>query len=398
MPRSAAFCYDGSAIEGILKRTLSEYPERKVKNLHRVNEICATYASSSWRATIPGGGIRSIGFVGAFGGAFFLKNVLVTGGAGYIGSHACKLLVSRGFVPVTFDNLVTGWGSAVKFGPFVQGDLLDRDALDAALAKYEPIAVMHFAALSQVEEATHEPGRYWHNNVMGSLNLVESMLKADCKHIVFSSTCATYGDQDGVILDEQSAQKPLNAYGASKRAVEDILRDFGVSHGLEAVIFRYFNVAGADVEAEIGEWHQPETHLIPVMIEAAAGARDALTINGTDYPTPDGTCVRDYVHVMDLVIAHIQGLEWLLKGNGSRVFNLGTGTGFSVREVIAGCRAATGRVVPHSFGPRRAGDAAALVSGSRRASEELGWTPERSTLQQIIADAWRWYQTGGYSR
>lgn len=326
-----------------------------------------------------------------------MKHVLVTGGAGYIGSHACKALSQQGYVPVTFDSLVTGWASAVMFGPFVQGDLLDRDALDAAFVKYAPIAVMHFAALSQVGEATREPGRYWRNNVLGSLNLVEAMAAADCKHMVFSSTCATYGDQDGVVLDEESAQLPLNAYGASKRAVEEILRDFGVSHGIEAVVFRYFNVAGADVEVEVGEWHQPETHLIPVMIEAAAGKRDALTIYGTDYPTPDGTCVRDYVHVIDLVDAHIKGLEWLLEGKGSRVFNLGTGKGFSVKEVIAECKAATGHDVPHSFGPRRAGDAAALVSGSRRAAEELGWKPQRSTLQHMIADAWRWYQTGGYS-
>ena len=323
--------------------------------------------------------------------------VLVTGGAGYIGSHACKLLAQQGYVPVAFDSLVTGWARAVKYGPLVQGDLMDRTALDAVFAEYEPVAVMHFAALSQVGEATREPGKYWRNNVLGSLNLVEAMIEADCKNLVFSSTCATYGDQDGVVLDEHSGQKPLNAYGASKRAVEEILRDFGTSHGLESVIFRYFNVAGADVDGEIGEWHQPETHLIPVMIEAAAGARGALTIYGTDYATPDGTCVRDYVHVMDLVDAHLKGLEWLLEGKGSRAFNLGTGTGFSVKEVIAECKTATGHEVPHSIGPRRAGDAAALVSGSRRAVEELGWTPERSTLQDMIADAWRWYKTGGYS-
>jgi len=326
-----------------------------------------------------------------------MKHVLVTGGAGYIGSHACKLLAQQGYVPVAFDSLVTGWASAVKFGPLVQGDLLDRDALDAVLAEYAPIAVMHFAALSQIGEAEREPGRYWRNNVLGSLNLVEAMIAADCKKLVFSSTCATYGDQDGVVLDELSSQKPLNAYGGSKQAVEGILRDFGVSDGLEAVVFRYFNVAGADVDAEIGEWHQPETHLIPVMIEAAAGARGALTIYGTDYATPDGTCVRDYVHVMDLVDAHLKGLEWLFEGKGSRAFNLGTGTGFSVKEVIAECKAATGHDVPHSIGPRRAGDAATLVSGSRRAIEELGWTPERSTLRDMIADAWRWYRTGGYS-
>lgn len=327
-----------------------------------------------------------------------MKHVLVTGGAGYIGSHACKLLSQQGYIPVAFDSLVTGWASAVKFGPLLRGDLLDREALNAAFAKYEPVAVMHFAALSQVGEATLEPGRYWRNNVLGSLNLIEAMVEACCKRIVFSSTCATYGDQDGVVLDEQSSQMPLNAYGASKRAVEEILRDFSVSHGVDAVVFRYFNVAGADVEAEIGEWHQPETHLIPVMIEAVAGRREALTIYGTDYPTPDGTCVRDYVHVMDLVDAHIKGMDWLLDGKGSRVFNLGTGTGFSVKEVISACKAVTGRDVPHSFGLRRAGDAASLVSGSRRAAEELGWLPERSTLRYMIADAWRWFQTGGYSR
>lgn len=326
-----------------------------------------------------------------------MKHVLVTGGAGYIGSHACKLLALHGFAPVTFDNLITGWDSAVKFGPFMRGDLLDRNALDAAFARYKPVAVMHFAALSQVGEATDQPGRYWRNNVLGSLNLVEAMVEAKCKNMIFSSTCATYGEQDGVVLDEQCHQAPINAYGASKRAVEEILSAFSVAHGLESVVFRYFNVAGADSEAEVGEWHQPETHLIPVMLEAVAGKRDALTIFGTDYPTPDGTCVRDYVHVMDLVDAHISGLKWLLSGKSSRVFNLGTGAGFSVKEVIAACEVVTGRAVPHSFGPRRAGDAASLVSGSIRASKELGWTPKLSTLHHMIADAWRWYQSGGYS-
>nr|WP_330166034.1 UDP-glucose 4-epimerase GalE [Martelella mediterranea] len=298
---------------------------------------------------------------------------------------------------MTFDNLITGWAEAVKFGPFVQGDLLDREALDAAFVEYQPVAVMHFAALSQVGEASREPGRYWRNNVLGSLNLFEAMVDAGCKHIVFSSTCATYGDQDGVVLDEQSGQIPLNAYGSSKRAVEEVLRDFRLSHGLNAVVFRYFNVAGADPDAEIGEWHQPETHLIPLIIQAAAGKRDALTVFGTDYPTPDGTCVRDYVHVMDLVDAHIKGLELMLEGNVNRVFNLGTGSGFSVKEVIAECEAATGLQVPHRLGPRRAGDSAMLVSGSRRAEVELGWIPQRSTLRHMIEDAWRWYQTNGYS-
>ena len=324
------------------------------------------------------------------------RTILVTGGAGYIGSHACKVLAQRGFTPVTFDNLVTGWERAVKFGPFVLGDLLDRSALDAVFAQYQPLAVMHFAALSQVGEATQQPGRYWRNNVLGSLNLVEAMVDAGCTRMVFSSTCAVHGDQDGVMLNEQSPQMPLNAYGASKRAVENILRDFGASHGLEAVIFRYFNVAGADPEGDVGEWHQPETHLIPVMIDAAQGRRPALTVYGTDYPTPDGTCIRDYVHVMDLIDAHMKGLSWLLQGRGSAVFNLGTGTGFSVREVIAACEAATGQPVPHRVGPRRAGDATLLVSGSTCAEQELGWQPNRSTLEHMIGDAWRWYEAGGH--
>lgn len=323
--------------------------------------------------------------------------ILVTGGAGYIGSHACKALMKQGFTPVTFDNLSTGWEQAVKFGPFVQGDLLDRSALDVAFATYHPEAVMHFAALSQVGEATRDPGRYWRNNVGGSLNLIEAMLAHQCRNIVFSSTCAIYGEQDGVLLDENSTPQPLNAYGASKLAVEHLLRDFGNSHGLQSVIFRYFNVAGTDPEGEIGEWHQPETHLIPVMIESANGVRDALTIHGTDYPTEDGTCIRDYVHVSDLIDAHIRGLQWLQTGRGSRVFNLGTGRGFSVLEVLEACARVTGSEVPYKKGMRRFGDAVTLISGSDRAIEELGWRAEHSNLEEMITDAFRWYQGVGYS-
>ena len=326
------------------------------------------------------------------------NHVLVTGGAGYIGAHACKALRRAGYVPVTFDNLVTGWQDAVKFGPFEQGDLMDRSRLDEVFAKYAPVAVMHFAALSQVGESMSQPGRYWHNNVGGSLNLIEAAVDAACMNFVFSSTCATYGDQDNVVLDENSAQYPINAYGASKRAIEDILRDFEAAHGLRNVIFRYFNVAGADPEAEVGEFHQPETHLIPLMLDAIDGKRDALTIFGTDYDTPDGTCIRDYVHVCDLVDAHVLGLKWLQDGKGSRVFNLGTGTGFSVREVIDQSRAVTNRAVPFNEGARRAGDATKLVSGSTRAVAELGWQPDRSNLNTMIADAWRWHQTGHFDK
>ena len=226
---------------------------------------------------------------------------------------------------------------------------------------------------------------------------IEATVAAGCKHFVFSSTCATYGDQDNVVLDENSAQHPINAYGASKRAIEDILRDFEAAYGLQSVIFRYFNVAGADPEGEVGEFHQPETHLIPLMLDAIDGKRDALTIFGTDYDTPDGTCIRDYVHVCDLVDAHVLGLNWLREDKGSRVFNLGTGTGFSVREVVEHSREVTNRAVPMTEGDRRPGDCTKLVSGSVRAETELGWRPTRSTLQQMITDAWRWHQTGHYS-
>ncbi|MGB3246133.1 MAG: UDP-glucose 4-epimerase GalE [Sulfitobacter sp.] len=327
-----------------------------------------------------------------------MSNVLVTGGAGYIGSHACKSLKALGFTPVTFDNLETGWRDAVKFGPFEQGDLLDIARIGQVFETYEPIAVLHFAALSQVGESMSQPGKYWRNNVGGSLNLIEAAVAAGCDKFVFSSTCATYGDQDNVVLDEDSPQYPINAYGASKRAIEDILRDFEASNGLRHVIFRYFNVAGADPDAEVGEFHQPETHLIPLMLDAIDGKRDALTIFGTDYDTPDGTCIRDYVHVCDLVDAHVLGLKWLVEGKESRVFNLGTGSGFSVREVIDHSRDVTNQTVPFTEGPRRAGDCTKLVSGSTRAVSELGWKPERSTLKQMITDAWRWHQSGHYDK
>jgi len=327
-----------------------------------------------------------------------LTNVLVTGGAGYIGSHACKALSRAGYTPVTYDNLSTGWEDAVKFGPFEQGCLTDRARLDQIFAAYQPQAVMHFAALSQVGESMREPGLYWHNNVAGSLSLVQAAVAAGCLDVVFSSTCATYGDQDNVLLDEGCAQHPINAYGASKRAIEDMLRDFEAAHSLRHVIFRYFNVAGADPDTEVGEFHQPETHLIPLMLDAIDGKRDALTIFGTDYDTPDGTCIRDYVHVCDLVEAHVLGLKWLEEGRESRVFNLGTGTGFSVREVIEQSAAVTNRAVPIVEGPRRPGDCTRLVSGSTRAEADLGWRPTRSTLAQMIGDAWRWHQSGHYAK
>jgi UDP-glucose 4-epimerase len=324
------------------------------------------------------------------------SHVIVTGGAGYIGAHACKVLKAQGFTPVTFDNLSTGWRGAVKFGPLEQGDLLDRTRLDQVFAVYRPVAVMHFAALSQVGESMADPGRYWRENVVGALNLIEATIAAECRHFVFSSTCATYGEKDEVTLTEDTPQEPISAYGGSKLAIEGMLRDFSARDDLESVIFRYFNVAGADPEAEVGECHQPETHLIPLMLEAIDGKRAALTVYGTDYDTPDGTCIRDYVHVMDLIEAHVLGLKWLDEGRGSAVFNLGTGSGFSVREVIEAGRTVTNRVVPVTEGARRPGDCTKLVSGSQRAEEGLGWKPHRSTLDQMIADAWRWHQGPGF--
>jgi UDP-glucose 4-epimerase len=331
-------------------------------------------------------------------GAGMDKHVLVTGGAGYIGSHACKVLSEAGFVPVAFDNLSTGWEQAVQFGPFARGDLMDRASIDRAFSQYRPVAVMHFAALSLVGESMKDPGRYWRENVNGALNLVEAAVAAGCLNFVFSSTCATYGDQDGVLLDEETEQHPINSYGASKKAIEEILKNFGDAHGLQHVIFRYFNVAGADPAAMIGEQHRPETHLIPLMLDAIEGRRPALTVFGQDYPTPDGTCIRDYVHVMDLADAHVKGLGWLLDAKGPRQFNLGTGKGFSVSQVIEASAAVTNRPVPIIEGPRRPGDAAALVSGSSRAKAELGWEPTRSTLPQMIRDALAWSHKPGFTR
>ncbi|MCK0150182.1 UDP-glucose 4-epimerase GalE [Marivita sp. S6314] len=324
--------------------------------------------------------------------------VLVTGGAGYIGSHACKALSKTGHTPITFDNLSTGWRDAVQFGPFFEGDLTDKSSIERAFAEHRPDAVLHFAALSRVDEAMAKPELYWRNNVLGSLNLFEAAVQHDCLDLVFSSTCATFGDQDNVILDENTPQHPINAYGASKQAVERMLQDFEATHGLRNVIFRYFNVAGADPDAEVGEFHRPETHLIPIVLDTVAGERDQVTIYGTDYPTPDGTCVRDYVHVSDLVDAHLLGLQWLKDGKGSRAFNLGTGSGFSVREVIHSANRVTNREVPTAIGDRRPGDAIKLVSGSKRAEDELKWTPQKSTMPQMIEDAWRWHQVADYRK
>lgn len=322
------------------------------------------------------------------------QKILVTGGAGYIGSHACKALDKAGFVPVVYDNLSTGWRDAVKFGPFEKGDLLDNARLAEVFETHKPIAVMHFGALSNVGESVKEPELYHRNNVHGSQTLLAEMKKAGCNQIVFSSTCATYGEQDGVTLDEQCAQDPINPYGSSKLDIEKSIR--ADNPDLRSVIFRYFNVAGADPDANVGEFHRPETHLIPLVLDAIIGRRAALTIFGEDYPTADGTAVRDYVHVTDLVDAHILGLKWLLDGKDSEIFNLGTGHGFSVKEVITSAQETVNKPVPHEIGPRREGDCSVLVSGSTKAEQILGWKPKRSDMATMIKDAWRWHQIGDY--
>ncbi len=324
-------------------------------------------------------------------------HVLVTGGAGYIGSHACRALAAAGYTPVTYDNLSTGREGAVQWGPLETGDLSDGDRLAEVFAVHKPAAVMHFAAAIEVGESVTDPGKYWRNNFLGSLTLAETMIEARCLNLVFSSTCAVYDGSSGDDLTENSPIGPINAYGGSKRATEMMLADFGAAHGLNTTIFRYFNVAGAAQGAGIGQRHDANaTHIIPRLLMALAGGAGHMTINGDDYPTHDGTCVRDYIHVEDLVAAHIAGLERLLNGETGETYNLGTGRGASVREVIE----AAGDVVGHppqiQIGPRRDGDAVRLVSGSEKAAADLGWTPSSSDLETILADAWAWHQTRGW--
>lgn len=320
------------------------------------------------------------------------RNVLVTGGAGYIGSHACKALSKARFHPITYDNLVHGHDWAVKWGPLEVGDILDAPRLNEVLAKYEPVAVMHFAAYAYVGDSVKNPGKYYHNNVFGSLSLIEAMIRHGVKRIVFSSTCATYGVPDKLPITEETPQNPINPYGASKLMVERILKDFAVAQGLDWTALRYFNAAGADPDGEIGEDHDPETHLIPLVLAAASGRGPEVTILGNDYPSADGTCLRDYVHVSDLAGAHVLALNRLLAGTGSEVFNLGNERGISVRAVIESAERITGLKVPVTVGRRRPGDPAALVSNATKARDVLGWEPKLTELDEIIRTAWVWEQ------
>lgn len=327
------------------------------------------------------------------------KSILVTGGAGYIGSHTCKVLAQAGYTPVTLDNLVYGHPWAVRFGPFVQADLLDRAALDRAFDEYRPSAVLHFAAFTYVGESVTDPGKYYRNNAAGTLTLLEAMRDHGCKRMVFSSSCAVYGLPQALPLTEGHPQAPMNPYGVSKAMSERMMADFGLAHGLRSVCLRYFNAAGADPGGGLGEDHDPETHLIPLAVEAALGKRPPLQVFGSDYPTPDGTAVRDYVHVLDLAQAHVAALRYLESGeaNGASpcsAFNLGTGRGASVAEVLAAVAAVSGRAVPHTMGPRRAGDPPMLVAQAELAEKVLGWRPAYADVLEIIRTAWDWHATG----
>jgi len=321
-----------------------------------------------------------------------MQNILVTGGAGYIGSHACKALSKAGYRPIAYDNLSFGHEWAAKWGPLERGDILDRSRLDEVLAQYDPIAVMHFAAFTYVGESVADPGKYYRNNVAGSLTLLEAMRDRNIDTIIFSSTCATYGVPDTVPISEDAPQRPINPYGASKLMVERMIQDFAVAHKLKFAMLRYFNASGADPDNQIGEDHNPETHLIPLALDAAAGRRPNLTVFGSDYDTPDGTCVRDYIHVTDLAGAHICALEALKGGRPSGAYNLGNGLGASVSEVIETAERVTGLPIPIVRGERRPGDPAKLITDSSKAHQELGWVPAITDLGQIIATAWAWHQ------
>ncbi len=313
--------------------------------------------------------------------------ILVTGGAGYIGSHACKALAQEGFTPIAFDNLVLGHRDAVRWGPLVEADIRDEDALAETIRKYAVEAVIHFAAFAYVGESVDAPAKYYRNNVGGTLSLLDACRSASVDKLVFSSSCATYGVPDVLPITESAPQRPINPYGRTKLVVEQVLEDYAHAYGSRHVALRYFNAAGADPDGEIGERHDPETHLIPLALLAAAGRREALEVFGDDYDTPDGTCVRDYIHVTDLARAHVLALRHLLDGGDSLALNLGSGSGSSIREVIGAVAQVTGRRVPHVIKPRRPGDPPVLYADPRLAKERLGFETEMSDLHTIVGTA-----------
>jgi UDP-glucose 4-epimerase len=324
-----------------------------------------------------------------------MSKILVVGGAGYIGSHAVLALKAQGFEPLVLDNLVYGHRELVEEVlqvPLVVGDTQDRALLDDLFRREAIAAVMHFAAFTYVGESVTDPARYYRNNVYGTLTLLEAMQTADIQRFVFSSTCAIYGTPVTLPIPEDHSQSPINPYGRTKWMVEHILSDFHQAYGLESVAFRYFNAAGADPEGRLGEDHNPETHLIPLVLQTALGQRAAIQIYGTDYETPDGTCIRDYIHVSDLADAHVLGLDYLLSGGKSCAINLGNGQGFSVREIIQGAERVTGCTIPTQEVARRPGDPPILVGSSEKARQLLGWTPRYTELETILAHAWGWHQ------
>lgn len=321
--------------------------------------------------------------------------ILVTGGAGYIGSHAVLALQQAGYHVIVLDNLVYGHrdiAETVLKVELIEGDTNDRPLLDKLFATHNISAVMHFAAYAYVGESVTDPAKYYQNNFVGTLTLLEAMLAANVKHFVFSSTCATYGVPQVIPIPEDHPQNPINPYGATKLMIERVLSDFDKAYNFKSVCFRYFNAAGADPEGRLGEDHSPETHLIPLVLQTALGLRDSIAIFGTDYPTPDGTCIRDYIHVTDLAQAHVLGLSYLLNGGSTTVFNLGNGNGFSVREVIDMARQVTGHEIPAIEHPRRPGDPPALVGSGDRARQVLGWNPQYADLHTLISHAWSWHQ------
>jgi UDP-glucose-4-epimerase GalE len=326
------------------------------------------------------------------------QTVLVTGGAGYVGSHVAKALSDAGYLPVTYDNLSRGVADAVKWGPLIEHDLQDGPALRRTIEKYRPCGVIHLAAYAYVQESVEKPLMYFANNIGGSESLLSEMIGSAVSNIVFSSTCSLYGETDRPLLDETVLPNPVNPYAQTKWAVEQMLAAAGSAHDLRSVSLRYFNAAGADPDGEIGENHIPETHLIPLVLEVAAGMRPHIEIYGDDYPTADGTAVRDYIHVSDLADAHVLALKRLLKGGQSATLNLANGRGYSVREVVDVARQVTGHEIPAKMCPRRTGDPPELVGDSARAREKLNWRPLRSELATQIADAWQWMQKKNHAK
>ncbi len=318
-----------------------------------------------------------------------MLTVLVTGGAGYIGSHTCKALSRAGYLPVTFDNMSAGHEWAVKWGPLEKGDIRDLDRLTEVLNKYNPCAIMHFAASIAAGESVENPLSYYDNNVVGALRLLDAAHSCGVRHIVFSSSATVYGSPDSNPIDEDHPIRPTNPYGRTKAMIETILRDSHTAHNFQVICFRYFNAAGADPDGDIGEAHEPETHLIPLVLEAAINGTE-IQIFGTDYDTPDGTCIRDYVHVTDLAEAHVLGLKQVLDDPGFDAFNLGTGRGYSVKEVIRLAEQVAGLTIRTRDRARRRGDPPALVSSAARAQTKLAWSPARPELSSTIIDAWRW--------